>query len=200
VQLLLSLPKAVLVFLALFVSLMVIMIISPPHTPCQSQLEVFRNNQTGFLYLDKKKSYMKTTGYQKSVEVCKYGNSPGACLDFFSGIKQVVKDLEFMPSECAGDVTSESIVNSAVWESIELMVQLSWGNRAPSSYLERQGWLDTYHLGVFCDLKRLLVTSYGKDRWNQFVNTQLKNLPQAQQLSRNESWQRSILSFSCETL
>jgi hypothetical protein len=197
---LLSLPKGLLVFLALFISLMLIFIAQPPHTACQSQYEVFKNGQTGFLFLDKKQAYKKTTGYQKAVELCKYGNSSGSCLDFFDGVKRVHRDLGSVPSDCSSDVMDNSTLSAFLWESAELIVQLAWGSRAPASYMERAGWLDTYHLAIFCDLKRLLQQHYGQERWNSFIEKQLHNLPQAAQLSRNESWQRSILSFPCDSL
>lgn len=199
-QFLLSLPKAVLVFLALFVSLMVLLVVQPPHTACQSQLEVFRQGQTGFLYLDKKLKYKTKTGYERAVELCKYGNSPGGCLDFFNGLKRVQRDLEFVPSECASQVLDVDSVRKTLWDSAELIVQLAWGSRAPASYFERVGWYDSYHLAVFCDLKRLLINRYGQQRWTSFIDTQLKSLPQASTLSRNESWQRSVLSFPCDSL
>jgi hypothetical protein len=199
-QFLLSLPKALLVFLALFISLMLIIIAQPFHTACQSQLEVIKANQTGFLFLDEKIKYRKTTGYEKAVEVCKYGNSSGGCLDFFNGMKRVYRDLEFVGGDCTSEILGESIINKTLWDSTELMVQLAWGSKPPASYLERQGWFDTFHLSTFCDLKRLLITHYGKDRWSSFIDGQLKGLPQAATLSRNEAWQRTVLSFPCESI
>ncbi|MEQ1875517.1 MAG: hypothetical protein ABL958_02650 [Bdellovibrionia bacterium] len=199
-QFLLSLPKAIIVFLALFVSLLVIMILQPPHTACNSQFEIFQASQMGFLYLDPKVTYKKTTGYEKSIELCKYGNSPGGCLDFFNGIKKLQKDLESVPGDCASEVSGNSSISKPVWDSLTFMVQLAWGSRPPGSYLERAGWFDTYHLSIFCDLKRLAIAQYGRDSWSRFVDTQLKSLPQATSISRNESWQRSVLSFPCESL
>lgn len=195
-----SLPKAIIVFLALFVSLMLIMTLQPPHTACNSQFEVFQASQTGFLYLDPKISYKKTTGYEKSIELCKYGNSPGGCLDFFNGIKKFHRDLEAIPHDCASEVMGNATISALVWESLEFMVQLAWGTKAPASSYERAGWFDTYHLSIFCDLKRLVINQYGNDSWSRFVDEQLKALPQAQSLPRNESWQRSVLSVSCDSL
>jgi len=199
-KLLLSLPKAIIVFLALFVSLAVIMVLQPPHTACNSQFEIFQASQTGFLFLDPKVTYKKTTGYDKAVELCKYANSPGGCLDFFNGVRKLQKDLDGVPSDCASEVTGNSLVYKAVWDSLTFMVQLAWGSRAPASYLERTGWFDNYHLSIFCDLKRLAIAQFGRDTWSRFVDNQLKALPQATSISRNESWQRSVLSFPCESL
>jgi hypothetical protein len=199
-RLLLSLPKAIIVFLALFVSLMIIMILQPPHTACNSQFEVFQASQTGFLYLDPKITYKKTTGLDKSIELCKYANSPGGCLDFFNGMKKLHRDLDAIPTDCANEVMGDSSIQQPLWGALEFMVQLAWGTKPPESSFERAGWFDNYHLAVFCDLKRLAINRYGNDSWSRFVDAQLKVLPQSQTLPRNESWQRSVLSFPCDSL
>jgi hypothetical protein len=94
----------------------------------------------------------------------------------------------------------ESSITKPLWTALELIVQLAWGAKGPASVLERQGWYDLYHLTTFCDLKELMIRHYGQERMNAFIDRQLRELPGARALPRNESWQRTILSIPCGQL
>lgn len=192
------LPRGVVVTLALGTALAVIFLIKPPHTPCESQVEVLKKSQTDFLFLDPSKAYKKTTGFEKSLELCKFGNSSGACLDFFAGVKRLHQELVSTASACEQNLIEVPEVKKALWTALELFVRLAWGSVAPKAASEREGWLDSSLLSTYCDLKKFSIENFGQDSWNAFIEEQMRNLPQAEIYSRNEVWQRTILSYPCK--
>ncbi len=50
-----TLSRRTIVILSLVVGTLVIIMLNPPHTVCDAQLDVFKSSQTGFLFLDPKK-------------------------------------------------------------------------------------------------------------------------------------------------
>lgn len=191
------LPQWAVVLIILALGIVFFYITMPPHTVCDSQIEIFQSSQTPFLYLDPKKTYASTTAFQKSTENCKLGNSHGACRELFDGLRKMVQDIKVIPSECYAQVSDIDQITSAVWGSLGLFTQLAWGERAPASSFERMGWFDSFHLHTYCQLKRLGIELYGESSWNDFANKALEQLPQASQVGRNEAWARSILSINC---
>ena len=171
----------------------------PPHTVCDSQLEIFTASETPFLYPDAKKKFQKTTGYAKSVENCKQGNSHGACRELFDGLRRMVLDLKVVPTECFSKMADQTEVKQAIWSSLGLFVELAWGDKAPKSAYEKLGWFDSFHLFTFCSLKRNGIEYYGDEKWTEFANAVLAKLPQANQLDRTEAWNRTLMSVNCDS-
>src|SRR5437870_149832 len=102
------LPQWAVVLLILAIGVAFFYVTMPPHTVCDSQIEIFQSTQTPFLYKDPKKKYEQTVGYEKSVDNCKLGNSSGACRELFDGLRKMLEDTRSVPSECnekLGDVS-----------------------------------------------------------------------------------------------
>lgn len=197
-QKLLALPRPLFVLGVLVVGLLFIILANPPHSLCTSQIEIFKKNQQGFLYKDPSKKFQKTLGVVKAVEDCKFSNSPGGCLDVFLGFKRLIADLQTAPLECQPELLSDESINKPFFGLIELMVRLAWGERVPASSLDRQGWLDLSHMKLYCDAKKLVYEHLGENRWNQFIEVQLRYLGSQSNISRQEVWARSILSYTCQ--
>ncbi len=191
-----SLPQNLFVFLILVGILVLIFTVQKPHSVCDSQQEVFKLNQTPFLYLDPKKN-TKKTDLEKFVDFCKSTNSPGGCLDFFEGMRKLHTDLENAPSGCTEGLANLPEVQSAIFTALELMVHLAWGTKPPMTSFERNGWLDSSQVAVFCDFKKLINANMGSDKWKAFVEQQMSSLPGASLLPRNDMWSRTLLSDPC---
>jgi hypothetical protein len=192
-----NIPQNILAFLAICGALFLIMNLQKPHSVCDSQVEVFKANQIPFLYLDPKKSYIKTKDFDRVVTFCKKSNSSGGCLEFFNGMKRLYTDLEKVPTGCSATLMEISEVKEAMFLGLELIVHLAWGERPPPSSLERSGWLDSTQVGVFCEYKKLINLHLGRETWNGFVEKQMTNLPGASLLPRNDVWSRTVLSDPC---
>jgi hypothetical protein len=190
-------PQWVVVLLLLGCGIILFYVVAPPHTVCDSQIEIFQSSQTPFLYLDAKKTYLKTSGYEKSTTTCKLGNSHGACREMVDGLRKMLLDIKTVPSECYEKLSDISEVKSAIWNSLTLFSQIAWGEKPPPSAYEKVGWFDAFHLHTFCSLKRVAIELYTEEKWNEFASVTLEKLPQANQLERNDAWGRSLMSLNC---
>jgi len=191
-----GLPQNIFAFLTLVLALGLIFILRKPHSVCDSQAEIFKTNQTPFLYLDPKGT-SKTRDFVKFIDFCKLSNSPGGCLEFFDGMKRLYSDLIDVPSGCTPVLIDSPEVKEALFAGLELIVRLAWGEKPPSSNLERNGWLDLSQVAVFCNFKKMMIEQLGSDVWSSFVEKQMSNLPGASLLPRNDVWGRSLLSDPC---
>jgi hypothetical protein len=191
-----SLPRNVLAFLAIAGGIALIVINSPPHTVCESQVEIVKKLQKKFLYKDDK-SKIKTTKYERLRDTCKGSNNPGGCYEYFAELKNLLHDLGTMPSDCSGSINSIGPVKSALWESAELLVQLAWGEKPPTSYQGKFGWLEVADISLFCQLKSRIISFYGDPAWNSFREKISVELPGAQPMTRNQIWDMSLFSENC---
>ncbi len=171
---------------------------NPPHTPCQSQKELFIKKHTPFFILDSSQKFQKQTGFEKAKTLCRHSNSPGGCLELFSQIGELIKDLQGTTSECFKPVISSREFREPLWETSDLLVRIAWGDKPPQGIYERMGWLDNSHLALFCKSKDILTRGLGEERWNRFRETLLNELPGAKEIGRNEAWKLTILSVVCE--
>lgn len=198
-QILASVPKAIIAIVCLVVALLVIRQIEPPRTVCDAQMEVFRDSQKRFLYAKPSANdYRRMRDVKQMFEECSGHNSPGGCFEYFQYLKKVLADLDDIPSQCAETASSEAVINEWVWKSLTLMVQMAWGDRAPASYVQRNGWFDTSELTLFCSTRKQAIRIFGQSRYSEWQEGMLKNMPNSEILTRDQVWQRSILSTPCD--
>lgn len=197
-----AIPKPLLATLAIVGGILFIVFSDPPKTLCDTQLEVLRKSQEGFLTPDKNSKIQTTPGFQKFITQCKIANSPGGCYEFFMKMKVLLEDLKDVPDECMPEVSSGDVLNSdavqpAIFQTLTLMMQLAWGEKPPETYHEKFGWLDTADMTLFCDLKRTAQKTYGREAWEPFQERMFRELPGAADLSRKAAWDAMLLSMNC---
>ncbi len=195
-----KLPRSIFVTIVLAFGTLFMFVLNPPHTKCDSQLNLFKEQYKGILYLDRKKPYMKTTEFKRVYEICRQGNTAGSCGSLYSVLSDLDRNLKAVSPECKEDVFSEKAVDSAIYETLYLFVAMAWGNKPPESYLDRSSWLDRSYLHLFCQLKDLAILARGKEKWQQWREEQLKALRGAEQLDRKQRWQRSLFSVPCSQI
>src|ERR1700679_3012220 len=126
-------PKGLLLVLVVGGGILFIVLSDPPHTVCESQLELFRQNQSRFLFLDPKREKILTTRYVRLIEHCKMTNDPGGCFELFSEIRTLLRDLQAVPSDCLERAGEIAEVKKAAWEVEDLIVRLAWGEKPPTT-------------------------------------------------------------------
>lgn len=194
-----SLPNSLKALGIMIAALVVIIIMNPPVTVCDAQMQIFRESQKNFLYPPPAEGGVRIPAQVKTLmDNCVNDNSPGGCFDLFVGLKKMVVDLRNIPEQCAEKAGEEPEIKAWLWRSLKLMVQIAWGDRAPASYMQKNGWFDTSEVTLFCNLKRHAVRLYGKDRFAQWQEEMLRNMPKAEGLTREQIWPRSILSTPCD--
>lgn len=199
-QLLSSLPKTVLAIGVMIIALVVFRQIQPPRSICDAQIEIFRDSQKKFLYasVPNSEGIALPSNIKRFTDVCKGDNSPGGCFELFLGLRKMAVDIKNIPDQCAEKASEEPEIDNWLWKSLKLMVQIAWGDRAPASYLQKNGWYDASEVTLFCDLRRQAIRIYGNERFSEWQETALKDLPKAEQFSREQVWQRNILSTACD--
>lgn len=161
-----SLPKPLLVFLAMTMGIGVIFLSSPPHTICDSQEEIFRESQRGTIFIKEVKKNKIPPALGRMKESCQVGNSIGSCFEYFSLLKKISKEIGNSSQECVGQLYEIKEISLAINDGIELMVRLAWGVKPPDVGPEKLGWLQDADLAVFCQLKKVYTQANGEDSWN----------------------------------
>lgn len=196
-RLLAVLPKNVLALLLIVGGIVLIVLFQPPHSVCDSQIEVVNKNQQSFLFKDPKSKQILTSKYERLRDHCKVTNNPGGCYELFQELKTMSHDLGTLPAECGSAVRGTVQYDRALKESAEMMVRLAWGEAPPSSYSAKFGWLEISDITLFCRLKDRLFAFYGEDWWNTFRERMMLDLPGAKDLARNQVWDLSLFSENC---
>ncbi len=212
-----SLPKPVVAIGAIFFGILLIFLLSPPHSVCDTQEATMRETQAGNIFgtVEKKKKIPPVVVRTK--EACQLGNSPGSCYEYFMVLKKVVDDLSKASSECTAQLFSINEVKSALNDGIELMVRLAWGVKPPEPGFDRFGWMQEAELAIFCRLKGIYIRAEGEDAWGALRNRIATKLPgeeippssdpsqvtaearkASELLSEQDIWNRSLFSVRCD--
>lgn len=196
-QIMSLIPKWLLAVLVIGGGIVAIILYDPPHTVCESQLDVFRDAQKRFLFQYKVKKKTEVPKYRMLVDQCKMTNDPGGCYELFQETRMMLNDLKSVPTECMPKAGEIREVKTALWEVTELMLRLAWGEKPPNAYREKFHWLDTADVSLYCGLKQAVIASYGDNAWDAFRVKISRSLPGADKLSDNDVWQKTLFSENC---
>ncbi|MGZ3769763.1 MAG: hypothetical protein ACXVCP_08000 [Bdellovibrio sp.] len=213
-----SLPKPILALLVIFVGVVAFMVMSPPHTVCDTQEAALREAQAGNIFPTIEKKHKIPPALVRTKEACQLGNSAGSCYEYFMVLKKLADNVGKASSECTHQLFSVDEVRVALSDGLELMVRLAWGVKPPDQGLEKFGWLQEAEIATFCNLKSIYLRSNGDEAWMSFrkkVTAKLpgEELPLASDpsqasvepkkaiavLSEEEIWNRSLFSVRCES-
>ena len=190
--------KNMLAFLAIAAGMVFIIATQPPHSICDTQIETIKEAQKKFLYKDPPKSkVVKTTLYETLRDRCKNSNNPGGCYELFQKIKALLDDLTTLPMECASAAGSVPEVQRALMETIELMVRMAWGNKAPGAYEAKFGWLDKADVSLFCGLRSRIGYVFGDSTYDRLRERLMLDLPGSKDMTRQQVWEMSLFSENC---
>ena len=189
-------------FLAIALGVILIIMFNPPTTLCDTQMEVLVKSQQGFLTPDPNSKLASTSGFARQYDQCKATNAPGGCYQLFLHMRKLLDDLDKVPRDCTPEVPSKGTsgsdaVKPALFKTIELLVQIAWGEKPPRSYSDKLGWLEPIDLSLFCNLKKKAQELYGKEVWLSFQEKQFTALPGSEQMNRKQVWQGLLLSVNC---
>lgn len=193
-----ALPKTVFVTLVLATGVFIIVILDPPLSVCDTQVKAFDEKTQDFLKVDLiKKPNRKQSRYAKLIDTCKVTNTAGGCYELFLSMKQLLKETALVSPECTTQLSSHTELNEALWQSVDLMARLAWGEKPPAMFTLKAGWFDPADLNLFCEMRRTAISISGEKNWNTYVETYFEKLPGAKTLERTEAWQRMLFSINC---
>jgi hypothetical protein len=212
-----SLPKPVLALLVIIVGIIVFVMISPPHTVCDTQAETLQELQKGNIFSTKEKKNVIPPSIVRSKEACQLGNSAGSCYEYFLSLRKVADDITKSSAECAAQLYQIAEVRSALSDGIELMVRLAWGTKPPEPTLERFGWMQESEISTFCRLRTVYIRANGEEAWVELRRKIAMKLPGEEvpvaldpeqiavepkkattMMSEQDIWNRSLFSARCE--
>ena len=112
-QFIASLPKTVLALIVIVVGFVAIVAYDPPRTVCDSQVELFKQQQKDFLYgndgtTGSKQAAFATPMYSR----CQEANGPGGCFELFMRLKKMNQDLDLVPKQCAEAIASDDTIEN----------------------------------------------------------------------------------------
>jgi hypothetical protein len=79
-------------------------ILQPPHTICDTQRESLKENQRGILFPIKRGKTTTAGRIQRALEVCRFGNSSGACFEYFDILRRASVAVKNVSQECYGSM------------------------------------------------------------------------------------------------
>lgn len=111
-----QLPKPVLALLVIAIVIVLLFLFSPPHTLCDSQKENIQNAMAGVLFPVKVGKETMPGRIHKAMEVCLFGNSGGACYEYFEILKRAAQAIKAAPQECTGELLGANIAKYSKME------------------------------------------------------------------------------------
>lgn len=192
-----AIPKGLFVAIILIGGVTLILLANPPHTVCDSQIQIFHKSIGDILFQDKKYQIPKILQLE---DECRGTNSPGGCYELFHALRALRRALSDVPEQCYAKVGNLPEVKRALHKDLQLMIQLAWGGKPPATIYDRNSWLDYSDLSLFCGLKSDFTKIYGEDNWQEFFEQTRATLPGANQFAEDEALRRTIIYNDCRQL
>lgn len=196
-----TLPRFIIVSVLIVGGVFLIILMDPPHTVCDTQINTFKEKQNIFLYQGEKQILGKATSsdYKKLLEICVKRNSSGGCSELSLRIKEMLRDFDLATEKCSQPLSQEPQVKKVIWESLEMLTRGAWGVKPPSSVYDKFGWLTPADINLYCRLKLVAQDNYSKQDWEAFRERMIKTLMDGTGLTRDTVWQRILLSTRCDS-
>lgn len=221
-----QIPKPLLVFLILAISIVFFVVNDPLRDECEIQSILFEKNTTGFLSavkLSSNKIQFPQFNYWR--DRCRDGNSIGACEDFLNGLKGLVTELRSFKDKCQIKYSeTKEDFKVQLNQALQIVALVAWGDKPPKSIQERLGWLTESNLKTFCGLRKAYLNVAGEeaytalrekvyrqypDVWSDTVpleNRTSDNRPLAYKtqanpggsLTKEQVYERSLFSIRCD--
>ena len=199
-QWLLQTPK---VLLALILGALLagfLLLFEPPATICSTQLDVLKGSQRGFLYQQGTTKAPLPPEFEVEFSKCAEVAGMGGCFALFDGLKRLMREVQPLRAECQQQAVRSPEIRKALEKSYTLMAHLAWGGQVPSRTEDRTNWFERGDLHLFCQLDRYLRVGRGDEGLGRLQREIMDTLPGAVNVSAEEVWAKSILSYNCQRI
>lgn len=195
-----NLPRFVIILGVFAIGVVFFVLIQKPHTKCDSQVELLRKSEAGWIFSKDNKGITHPSLYIKTLENCKLGMaSLGACFEYFRVLRHFVTDLQNISMECGPDLMEIPEAKNALVEGLRMMVQMAWGENPPAKGSPVGGKLESPDLALFCALKENLLRYAGPEVWESLKNSTYLKLPGEERKFESGSGHRT-LCLNCDNL
>lgn len=185
-DLLAKIPRPVLVIGVLVIALVLIVLNDPLKDECEVQAKIFDRNTKGLLFPFKVKNKVQYAKLTPLRDICRDGNSIGACSEYFEGLRKVSSELKLMNDNCKLKYSeaNEGFLPQ-LGSAIRVMALVAWGEKPPAGPAERMGWLTEPDLRSFCNLKKSYIAIVGEEKYLSVRNGVYEEYP--------DVWPESVL-------
>ncbi len=173
-----KIPKPLLVGIILAIAIALFVINDPLRDECAVQTKIFERNTRGILSAIRTNKKIQFAKIKPMRDLCREGNSVGACSEYFQALRSVSTELKVFNSKCQikyavdhGDVVSE------IGSALKTMALVAWGDKPPASLSERAGWLTEPDLKTFCTLKKAYLNLSTEEEFGQLRNGIFRDFP-----------------------
>lgn len=172
-----QIPKPILVLGAFLIGIGFLYVSNPPYTKCQTQIEILNKNLEGEVFAKQGKRLLFSPKLTRKIELCKNGNSPGACFEMFGSARKFMREVRNFDQECYEDLGSVGEIKNAMVQTMTLMAQVAWGEQPPDGPDKRFNWFEPTDLVLFCDLRDSYRRIYGEESFIELQNFAYSKLP-----------------------
>lgn len=182
-------PKPVLVFVVLVISLLLFVRLNPLQDGCSVEVVNFKEKTKGYLFNTQtsgkilSKNKIKATKFaeiETSKAMCKEGNSLGSCHNYFNALKVLSDSLLSFDHRClvklAEDEELPQLI-SQMKEGIKILALAAWGEVPPESISQRLGWLSATEVQTYCRLRNNLLELIGEEDYISFRRSVYQEFP-----------------------
>ncbi len=140
----------------------------PLRDECTVQSKIFERNTKGILSAIRTNKKIQFSKIKPLRELCREGNSIGACSDYFEALRTIANELKVFNSKCQVKYATEhEVVVAEIGSALKTMALVAWGVKPPASISERAGWLTEPEIKTFCSLKKYYSNMVSEE---DFVN------------------------------
>ncbi len=192
-----TLPKGLVAFIAICGGIAFILLNDPPHKFCDTQIEHFKSIQTGIILKDPKDKVYGLPLMVRLLKICRETVSPGACYEYFAYLNRLLKNFKLVSTKCLVNLSQIKEVKVHLFNGINTMTQLAWREKVLSGEVDKFNWFSPSDMSLFCSIKKTVILLYGRETLQAFEQTTLSNLPSSNKISLARLKKFSILSESC---
>ncbi len=155
-----KIPRPILVIGVLVLALAFIVFQNPLQDGCDVQVTNFNRSVRGILVGYKtKKNLTQYAQIENFKNLCREGNSAGACENYYEALKKITSGFKIVDSKCVPKlIENYENLPKVISNGIQVMALNAWGEVPPSGVSERLGWLSEIEIYTFCRLKNQYVT------------------------------------------
>jgi hypothetical protein len=162
--------------LVLTVGTALILFFGESYDVCNAQAESLIESQKGAIFPGKGKKKSLKPLLPKQIEICKLGNSSGACFEMFETLSSLMADIRLRDSACNLKMYEVEAVQKALAMGTELIVQLAWFSRGADPISSTRGWLGVSEVTTFCQMINFQEEVLGPEEWGVKKNEILSRL------------------------
>ena len=221
-----QIPKPLLIFLIMCAGLAFIIYSNPMSDGCEVDVKNFSREVRGVLRgFQNAKERTQFALIESQKQICREGNTPGSCENYFNSLKKITVASSRVRNECYPKLIADySNYIPEARSGVKTLAMIAWGMHPPKESSQRLGWLSQPEVYTFCRLKRVLQDQLTEEEYREFRNGIYEEFPQEYptdidpekrllmdrpkalrsvenpdgQLSEPEIFERSLFSIRCD--